>query len=169
MPKAFARVLPTVYLVKDGNGNVVRSDYSYPTAPSCTVHTLCWNKDQNPPNGDFLQEQLWAIEGPQESLDIFFADPRAQEVTPGEGLILGESWDGPKDIEDKGATLNAKIVCPICGMDLTCQMHGSVPPKANRRHKGFDPQDYRHHFGGDAVDAHLAGKGKSSVGGGGRP
>src|SRR3972149_4570917 len=116
--KKIAIVRPAVHLVKDENGNTIRSDYSYAAAPNCHVEVLCYNRDQAPPDGDFLQEQMWVIEGPQESLDIFFSDSRVKEITHADCCTLGPQWDGPKAIKEPVAS-GSVACCPGCVAGLS--------------------------------------------------
>ena len=148
--KKIAIVRPAVHLVQDGNGNTIRSDYSYAAAPNCHVEVLCYNRDQAPPGGDFLQEQMWVIEGPQESLDIFFSDPRVEEITHADCCTLGSQWDGPKAIKEPVAS-GSVACCPDCGEALSCPDCGPMKgktPVIQRNRKGWDAADHEHHLKG---------------------
>ena len=151
MSKILAIVRPTVHLLKDEQGNTIRSDYMYPSAPSCHVDVISWNKDLNPPEGDFLQEQMWSVEGPEDGLEVFFADPRVIQVTEKECCDLCCEWDTPKEIEDPMVRPGAKILCPDCGDELSCPGCGPLEgktPKMTRHHRGWDRTDHEHHFMG---------------------
>lgn len=146
--KKIYKVRPRVHLVKDENGNTIRSDYNYAPAPSCKCDVLVYNRDSSPPEGDFLQEQMWVVDGPEESHAIFSADPGVTEITHAECCQLGPQWDGPKETEDR-VTPGARVVCPDCGTELACPDCGPMAgktPKMMRQHRGFHVDDHAHHF-----------------------
>ncbi len=157
--KNLAIVTPSVTLVKDGEGNTVRGDYHYPVAPGCTAHVLCYNRDKDP-NGDFLLEQMWSISGPQEGLDVFFADPRVTKITKDQARSMGVTWDGEKQIPDS-INPNTSLYCPDCGMELECPaavevcpttvMGPGKAPTGSCTHAAWDPDVHAHHID-DALD-----------------
>lgn len=156
MPKKAAKVRPSVTLLKDEQGNTTRSDYHYPAAPGCTVNVLSWNKDLSPPNGDFLQEQMWVIEGPQDGIDVFFADPRVTEVTKDECCDTCCQWDQPKGLLEP-VREPGTIVCPDCGEELECGNKACQTGKPSvhnkkasmkRAHRGWQEVDHAHHLEG---------------------
>jgi hypothetical protein len=158
MPKKLAIVKPSVVLVKDETGKTIRGDYHYPSAPGCTAHVICYNRDQGPPAGDFLQEQMWSISGPQEGLDVFFSDDRANPVTRDQARSMGVRWDGEKEVPDK-IDERVALHCPDCNTELVCPnkicdtgaMVLGKAPKATRTKSGWNPADHAHHID-DAED-----------------
>lgn len=158
MPKVIAIVRPTVYLHKDAEGNTTKSDYHYPVAPNCHAECITWNKDAAPPSGDFLQEQMWTLEGPQESIDMFLADERVIQITKDECCDLGTCWDTPKDVPDR-IVPGAKISCSGCGHELVCPDCGPMNGKTHtmtRSHRGWVAAEHAHHI--DSCDDCLSGE-----------
>jgi len=74
----------------------IHSRYFYPDLTGIKEKAICF--DRTHPSGDPVCRQMWIIEGRDEDVLRFLAEPNVKEITPSEANILGKIWK-PEEVD----------------------------------------------------------------------
>jgi len=98
--------------------------YDYPDHKNLKITLVCYNRKNNPPNGDFLCEQMWIIEGNDEDVNNFTKDSRVQVIDQSTAINLGKSFDPPREEE-------TDISAQLMGIKIELKSTGTEIPLNN--------------------------------------
>lgn len=134
MVKKIAIIRPTRIRSPDGSMDT----YSYPDYGKLKVTHICYNRFDNPPNGDFLCEGMFIVEGEQSDIDNLLKDIKVTEIDKTTAILKGNLWDPPnRDIESpllsfgsftsiKNMLTSSTINIPLDKVNLVTKTRGFV-------------------------------------------